>query len=135
MGNATPLRVVIVEDSELIRGRLEEAFREIDNVSVAGHAETESAALALLGQEKWDLLILDLQLKKGTGLGVLQALRNTVKHAGGKVAVFTNFALPQYRARSLALGADYFFDKARELPRLLRLAADLATRSPRPAAG
>ena len=135
MDTVRPLRVVIVEDSSLIRGHLEEAFREIENVSVAGHAETESAAVALLGQGKWDLLILDLQLKKGTGLGVLQALHNTVKHAHGKVAVFTNFALPQYRARSLALGADYFFDKARELPRLLRLASELARGSAQPAVG
>jgi len=44
--------------------------------------------------------------------------------------VFTNYAFPQYRDRSLALGADYFFDKARELPRILKLAADLATPSP-----
>jgi len=34
------------------------------------------------------------------------------------VIVLTNYAFPQYRAKSLALGADYFFDKAREYHRV-----------------
>jgi len=132
VGEHGPLRVVIVEDSAIIRARLEEALGEMDNLVLMGHAETEEEAMALLGRGRWDLLILDLQLKHGNGLGVLKALRNGVDKARGKVAVFTNYAFPQYRDRSLALGADYFFDKARELPRILKLVADLAT-SPAPA--
>lgn len=118
-----PLRVVIVEDSERIRRCLEEALLEIDNLTIAGKADTEAEALALLKSYAWDLAILDLQLKQGNGLGVLKALRG--KRAG-KIAVLTNYAFPQYRTRSLALGADFFFDKARELSRVLEVAAGLA---------
>ena len=32
--------------------------------------------------------------------------------------MLTNYAFPQYRAKSLALGANYFFDKAREYERV-----------------
>jgi len=122
------MRVAIVEDSAIIRSRLEEALGELSNVVLAGYAESELAALSLLAPGDWDLLILDLQLKDGNGLNVLKSLRSS-KSKGrrrGRVAVFTNYAFPQYRDRSLALGADYFFDKARDLPRVLELVETLA---------
>lgn len=122
-----PMRVAIVEDSAIIRDRLEEALSELPNVALAGHAESELAALSLLAPGDWDLLILDLQLKDGNGLNVLKSLRDLPKRRRGQVAVFTNYAFPQYRDRSLALGADYFFDKARDLPRMLALVESLAT--------
>jgi DNA-binding NarL/FixJ family response regulator len=122
---ARPLRVVIVEDSERILTHLAEELSAIDNVRIAGTAATEADALRLLGQGNWDLAILDLQLKEGNGLRVLKAVREQFADAGA-IAVFTNYAFPQYRKRSLELGADYFFDKSRELPRLVALAGDMA---------
>ena len=123
---AGPLRVLIVEDSARIRDRLQEALGEIDNTAVAGCAETEAEALALMSREPWDLVLLDLQLKEGNGLGVLKSRRAGLRKLRGKVAVFTNYAFPQYRARALELGADYFFDKAREFHGMLELVARLA---------
>lgn len=120
------MRVAIVEDSAIIRDRLEEALCELPNVTLAGHAESELAAASLLAPGDWDLLILDLQLKQGNGLNVLKSLREVPRHRRGRVAVFTNYAFPQYKERSLALGADYFFDKARDLPRMLALVESLA---------
>lgn len=125
-----PLRVVVVEDSERILGRLEEALKGIDNLAIAGTAETESDALALLQPGGRDLAILDLQLKQGNGLRVLKTLRADPRCIPGRIAVFTNYAFPQYRDRSLELGADYFFDKSREFGRVLELAGDLASRAP-----
>jgi len=119
------LRVVIVEDSERILTHLAEQLSAIDNVCIAGTAATEAQALQLLAQGNWDLAILDLQLKEGNGLRVLKAIREEAR-AVGTIAVFTNYAFPQYRKRSLELGADYFFDKARELPRIVALAGDMA---------
>lgn len=121
-----PLRVVIVEDSERIRARLAEELTEIDNVRIAGTAATESDAMRLLRPGDWDLAILDLQLKEGNGLGILKAIRELPQAAKGIIAVFTNHAFPQYRERTLALGADYFFDKSREFGRVLALAGDMA---------
>ena len=41
----------------------------------SAQAESEAEALALLGGGEWDAVVLDLQLKQGTGLGVLKKLR------------------------------------------------------------
>jgi DNA-binding NarL/FixJ family response regulator len=72
--SARPLRVVIVEDSQRIRARLEEALLEIDNLTIAGEAATEAEALSLLTSRPWDFAILDLQLRQGNGLGLLKAI-------------------------------------------------------------
>jgi two-component system OmpR family response regulator len=126
--------VVIVEDSAIIRARLAETLAEIPNVKIVGEAETETAATALLGGGGWDAAILDLQLKQGTGIGVLKKLRQEGRPAGTKVIVFTNFAFPQYRDRSMFFGADFFFDKSREFHRVREVLSSMASTQPPPAA-
>ena len=128
--NDSKLRVVIVEDSPIIRARLAESLSEIPNLEITGQAESESDALALLGGGEWDAVVLDLQLKQGTGLGVLKRLRQEGRASHTKVIVFTNYAFPQYRDRSLSFGADFFFDKAREFHRVRDVLADLASGAP-----
>ena len=126
----TKLRVVIVEDSAIIRARLAEALSEIPNVEIVGHAETEADAVSLLRRGEWDAAVLDLQLKQGTGLGVLKTFAQDGRADRTKIIVFTNYAFPQYRERSMLLGADFFFDKAREFHRISEVLADLAARDP-----
>lgn len=121
------LRVVIVEDSAIIRARLAESLAEIPNVEIVGQVETEGDALAVLRQQRWDVAVLDLQLKQGTGLGVLKGLGSTMRPPNAKIIVFTNYAFPQYRERSMALGADYFFDKSREFNRVREVLAGMAS--------
>ena len=128
--NDSKFRVVIVEDSPIIRARLTETLSEIPNLEIIGQAESESDALALLGGGGWDAVVLDLQLKEGTGLGVLKKLKQGGRPSNTKVIVFTNYAFPQYRDRSLSLGADFFFDKAREFHRVRDVVADLASGGP-----
>jgi len=121
------LRVVIVEDSALIRARLSESLAEIPHIVIVDQVENEATALAVLRDKQWDAVVLDLQLKQGTGLGVLKALAQGTRPENAKIIVFTNYAFPQYRERSLALGADYFFDKAREFHRVREVLSSLAS--------
>jgi len=132
--SAARFRVVIVEDSAIIRARLAETLAEIPNVKIVGEAETELDALALLGAGGWDAAILDLQLRQGTGLGVLKHLRQEGRPTKTKVIVFTNYAFPQYRDRSLFFGADFFFDKSREFHRVREVLYDLASAASPPSA-
>jgi DNA-binding NarL/FixJ family response regulator len=126
VSDSKKLRVVIVEDSPIIRARLAETLSEIPNLEITGQAESESDAVSLLGTGDWDAVVLDLQLKQGTGLGVLKKLRVDGRPSHTKVIVFTNYAFPQYRDRSMSFGADFFFDKAREFHRVRDVLADLA---------
>ena len=125
MSQPPPVRVLLVEDSPLIRERLAESLAEPGRIEIIGQADAEDTAISMLNEKTWDVLVLDLQLKRGTGLAVLRAL---VAHRppGSKVIVLTNYAFPQYRAKTLALGADFFFDKAREYHRVREVVDGLA---------
>jgi DNA-binding NarL/FixJ family response regulator len=112
-----PLRVFLVEDSAILRERLVETLGAWGDTTIVGHAETEAAADLALQAQEWDVLVLDLQLLQGTGLGVLQRLKN-YRRAGTIVIVLTNYVIPIYRNRALQLGADYFLDKANEFARI-----------------
>jgi DNA-binding NarL/FixJ family response regulator len=112
------LRVALVDDSERIRARLAEMLGEIPNVEIAFAADTEGDAVRLMAQEEWDVLILDLQLRVGTGLGVLKAMQGLRGKDDRAAMIFTNYGFRQYRERTLALGADYYFDKARDFDAL-----------------
>jgi len=72
-----------------------------------------------------DVVILDLQLRKGTGFGVLRALRNMPKKP--TVVVLTNFALRSYRETALQLGARDFLDKSRDYDRLPAILTEIAS--------
>jgi DNA-binding NarL/FixJ family response regulator len=121
-----PLRVVIVEDSKRLREQLGESIASPGRIDVVGYAETEAEALALLSDASCDAVVLDLQLRQGNGLSLLKALRARAPTRRVTVIVLTNFAFPHFRDRSLALGADYFFDKAREYDRVREVLEELA---------
>ena len=120
------MRIVIVEDSEVLQLRLKEVFTRMRNVEIVGEAATEAHAVALLCDGRWDAVLLDLQLKIGTGLGVLKALDPVTCLERGKIIVFTNCPIEQYGGRCLSLGADFFYDKSRDFTRMFELVADMA---------
>jgi DNA-binding NarL/FixJ family response regulator len=124
-----PLRVLIVEDSKRLREQLGESISTPGRIEVIGYAETEAEALEILAEAPCDAVVLDLQLRQGNGLAVLKALRASTSGQRVTVIVLTNFAFPHFRDRSLKLGANYFFDKAREYDRVREVLEELAARS------
>jgi DNA-binding NarL/FixJ family response regulator len=113
------VNVFIVEDSVSMRSRLTAALEEVQGVRVVGEADGADAALFAIERLRPDLVIVDLRLAEGSGLTVIEDLKRL--HPAPIVAVLTNYPYPQYRARCLALGADYFFDKAAGLDALLEV--------------
>lgn len=126
-----PLRVLLVEDSPLIRERLIESIASVTDVDFVGHAETAADAIEALQRTPCDVVVLDLQLKAGHGFNVLAALRTQSDRPRVTVIVLTNFASSEYRDRSMQLGADYFFDKARDYERVNEVLEELASRRAR----
>jgi DNA-binding NarL/FixJ family response regulator len=118
----------IVEDSATIRENLISTLEEIAPVKVVGFAETESEASQwlLANNGDWQLAIVDLFLKEGSGLGVLKGCQN--RHTYQKVVVLTNYATADIRQRCAALGADAVFDKSNELDLLFDFCAAATTR-------
>lgn len=113
------LRTYLVEDNPVIRENLVGFLAELADADVISHSGTESEAVTWLHQngKSWDVAIVDLFLAQGNGLGVIDALRD--RRPDQKVVVLTNYAITAMRKRSLALGADAFFDKSAEIEQLL----------------
>jgi DNA-binding NarL/FixJ family response regulator len=121
----SPLQVFIVEDSPLLRDRLDAAVVSAGGV-VVGHREAANDAIAGLATAQPDLVIIDIQLRSGTGFEVLRALQTTGCDRSATKIVLTNHAIAEYRDRSFQLGADAFFDKSSETSQLLALIHKLA---------
>lgn len=122
-----PLRIFLVEDSEDVRDLIVESLAEIPGVSLAGYAETEAQALQHLEQNSYDVLILDIQLRQGNGMSLLQALARCESRRQDEVkVVFSNHVSPTYRRAGQQCGVGYFFDKSSELPLLYELLEKLA---------
>jgi len=113
------LRTYIVEDNATIRENLVGTLEELASVEALGWAETEDDAKSWLAGNagQWDLTIVDLFLKQGSGLGVLEACMHRQPHQ--RVVVLSNYATPDMRKRCTQLGADAVFDKSNEIDALV----------------
>ena len=119
------VRTYIVEDNPTIRENLVATLEELGGVAPVGFAETEEQGSGWLTSHdsQWDLAIVDLFLKQGSGLGVLQACRE--RKADQKVVVLTNYATPDIRTRCTQLGVDAVFDKSTDIDALIDFCIDL----------
>ncbi len=125
-----PLETFIVEDSPLIRENLIATLEELAPVEVVGWAADEATALRWLGQpgKRADLVIVDLFLTGGSGLGVLRAASLLPRRT--RLAVLSNYTTPDMSRRCLELGAERVFDKSGAIEDLLAYCGELAARQP-----
>src|SRR5215471_8339428 len=107
----TSLRVFLVEDSPSVRDRLNDFLAEPGKVEMIGFAVTEADAVRQLRTQSVDVAIVDLNLKEGTGIGVIESVRAIHAKPPPTIIVLTNYAFPEFEAACRERGADYFFDK------------------------
>lgn len=127
------LKTYIVEDNATIRENLIGTLEELACIKALGWAETESEAKRWLADNdgRWDLTIVDLFLKQGSGLGVLEACRG--RPSSQRVVVLSNYATTDMRKRCTQLGADAVFDKSNEIDALVEYCI-AQSEGPRPGA-
>ena len=125
-----PLKTYIVEDSPVIRENLIATLEELVPVKVVGSAEDESTAVSWLrhAERSCDLVIIDLFLRGGSGLGVLRC-GHALPHPL-KMVVLSNYATQDMRRMCLALGADAVFDKSHDIEALIAYCAQVAANAP-----
>lgn len=114
-GPIMPLATILVEDNKTIRDTLIPTMSDLADMEVIAIAETPFEAIQAMAQHRhrWQVAVVDLFLKEGTGLEVLQACRD--RSPRQRVIVLSNYATPAMRQRCLELGADRIFDKSTEV--------------------
>ena len=107
------MKMLLVEDSKLLRDILFDATDHINNISVRASATTQQQAINLLNEGEFDIVLLDIELAQGNGFEVIKHLQQ--KNYAFKQPVLmmlTNHAHSQYRSFAKTLGVPYFFDKS-----------------------
>ena len=122
------LRLFIADDSAPVAEMLTELLTAPGRVEVVGVADSETGTIDAIGRMKPDAVILDMQLRTGSGANVIRAVRGNTDIAHMQLLVMSNHASPQLKAGCLELGADGYFDKVKDLALLTRRIAELARR-------
>lgn len=113
-----PVRVVVADDSSVIRDHLVEFLRGLRAHLAVFEAETGREAIEAVQRHRPQLLVLDLSMPDGNGMAVLKALHE-LPVPRPLTMVLTNFADADTREAVLAAGAHYFFDKSGEFEAML----------------
>ncbi len=111
--------VFLVEDEPQIQESLKVVIEGFLRAEVIGAVCSEAEAVAWLQANEggWHLLVVDLTLTQGSGLGVLASLAQCARK--GVVVALTNAASPDNRTACIRLGADAVFDKSAEVNEFL----------------
>jgi len=113
------MRVLIVDDSHLLRERLTALISELPEIEIIGQAESAEKAINSIRILKPDVTILDIRMPGGSGFEVLENIKKDKWHP--LITVLTNYPYPQYKKKCLDSGADYFFDKSTEFQKVIEL--------------
>lgn len=115
-------KLLIVDDSELIRTRLRQWLSQIVGIDTISTAASLRETRALLCSMQPDLMVLDLGLPDGNAMRQIAALQRISPRTA--IAVLTNDASPYARQHCLAAGAKWFIDKSTEFEYLVAVLAD-----------
>jgi DNA-binding NarL/FixJ family response regulator len=106
------MKLLIVDDSEVLVQRLRSSLADVSGLEVVGHADNARDATLGIRNLKPDVVILDIRMPGGSGIDVLEALRENP--CPPMVIMLSNYSYRQYREKCLQTGASFYFDKSKE---------------------
>ncbi|MES2186356.1 MAG: response regulator [Pseudomonadota bacterium] len=115
-----PLKIYLIEDDEATRETLTALLQQrLGAVDIVGFGDNERSVTHWLSTHDrgWDLAIVDLQLRQGSGYGALQWCATRLPWQ--KVVVLSSMVSDEVRSRCLAEHADAVFDKSSEMDTLV----------------
>ncbi len=114
---ARKVRVMVVDDEPLVSKGVALLLGVERGVVFCGEAESEAEALHRIQALKPDVVLVDLVLKKGTGLSLTRLLRR--RHPKLKVLVMSTYDEADYVTGAFAAGAHGYIAKDEASERLL----------------
>ena len=116
------IRVVIVDDSNLVRERLVKMLVAVSGVEITGEASNSQEALRLIEDKKPHIVIIDIKIPGESGIEVLKKIKKI--NQAIIAIIITNYPFTQYRASCFENGADYFYDKSDEYTKVVKTIED-----------
>lgn len=119
------MKVAVIEDNALLRRLMVTRLQAESSITVVSQASSENAAVSTIALSAPDVVLVDLSIEGGSGLGVIERLR--AARFRGRILVLSAEDRAVYEPRVLSCGADGFYDKACDFERLVEELSTLAT--------
>lgn len=122
-----PIRVVVVDDQDLVRAGFVALLSAADDIEVVGEAGQGEEGLRVIRQARPDVALLDIRMPVLNGIDAIARVRSDPAIAATRIVVLTTFNLDEYVFGALRAGADAFLLKdtpPEELLRSVRVVAD-----------
>lgn len=103
------IKVLLVDDQQLIREGLQMMLSLYDNIHVVGEAANGKEAIAVLEKEEVDLLLMDIRMPEMDGVAATKIIKEIYPDV--RVLVLTTFDEDQYIFQALQNGADGYLLK------------------------
>ncbi|HVZ44256.1 MAG TPA: response regulator [Ramlibacter sp.] len=106
------ISVMMIEDSREILALVADLLEQAGPYEVIGNAATEGEGTNWLQENpgRWDMAIIDLVLRDGSGFNLIRRYRAANEHA--RILVLSDYATPNIKVRCVEFGADAVFTKA-----------------------
>ena len=115
-------KVLLIDDSELIGSKVLDLLSTVEAVELLGQAKSVKEGLRACEEEKPDIVLLDINLPDGSGIGLLKELKKRQPYI--RVIMLTNSADNFYKHKCAELKAEYFLDKTKDFERIPQLVID-----------
>lgn len=111
-----PIRLLIIDDHEIVRLGLRHLFHETD-IQIAAEASNTQDAMRRLSENPVDLALVDVRMENGDGLQFL--MRARLQYPGMPILMYSAFDNPTYLHQAVALSAAGFLLKTTPKAELL----------------
>jgi DNA-binding NarL/FixJ family response regulator len=124
------IRIFLVEDMKQVQGVLADLLSSVGDFRITHAVATEAEAKHWLVEnpQGWDLVVIDLVLEQGSGMGVIPRARDVADRNGASVVVFSDYASEGIQNHCRRLGADAVFLKS-QVRDLMDFCSELSGRS------
>jgi two-component system, NarL family, response regulator DevR len=118
MAGRMPLRVMLVDDHEIVRDGIKAMLQTTDDVVVTAEAGSVREAIDEADRTRPDVVVMDVRLTDGSGIEATRDIR--AKHPNTKVLMLTSFADDEALFSSIMAGASGYVLKQLKSGELLR---------------
>jgi len=111
MGADDTVRIVLVDDEQMVRAGLRMILESEDGFEVIGEAGDGASAVALVKQVDPDVVLMDIQMPGMNGLDATREIVALERDDSSRVLILTTFDLDEYVYEALRAGASGFLLK------------------------
>ena len=107
--NNDKIKIIIADDHAIVREGLKQIVAEEKDMIVSGEAEDAASLMQLLKEEKWSIVVLDINMPGKSGLEALKDIKQLYPEL--PVLILSMFSEDQYGLRAIKAGASGYLKK------------------------